>query len=71
MNDEPEARARPAQDERTDLAVQMERLEAYVADARARGEEIPPEAALMIARLRELIGALDDLTQSIKRGGQS
>ena len=51
---------------RTGLAEQMQRLQAYVADAHARGEDVPPEADMMIARLKELVGALDDLTSSLK-----
>lgn len=52
---------------RTGLAEQMQRLQAYVADAHARGEDIPPEADMMIARLKELVGALDDLTTSMEK----
>ncbi|MFL5580029.1 MAG: hypothetical protein ACJ8AO_06630 [Gemmatimonadaceae bacterium] len=66
MNDETDVRL-GAEGGRGDLAAQMRRLEAYVADAHSRGEEVPREASLMIARLRELIGALDDLTKSIER----
>jgi len=65
LTDETDAKAQ-AEGGRGDLAAQMQRLEAYVADAQARGDEVPPEAVLMIARMKELIGALDDLTKSIK-----
>ena len=69
MTDETDPRTQAAGG-RGDLAAQMQRLEAYVADAQARGEEVPPEAVLMIARMRELIGALDDLTKSIAQQRQ-
>jgi hypothetical protein len=71
MNDDDDVR-RTADAGRTGLAEQMQRLQAYVADAHARGEDVPPEADMMIARLKELVGALDDLTTSIgkeKRDG--
>ncbi len=39
-------------------------LEAYIAQREARGEPVPPEAHLMLARLRELMAALRGLTAS-------
>ena len=66
MNDETDVHLHAAGG-RGDLAAQMKRLEAFVANAHARGEEVPPEAGLMIARLKELVGALDDLTKSMTR----
>lgn len=39
-------------------------LESYIADAEARGEPVPPEAHVMLERLRELMSALRDLTAS-------
>jgi hypothetical protein len=66
MNDETDAKLHAAGG-RGDLAAQMQRLEAYVAGARARGEEVPAEAGAMLARLKELVGALDDLTKSMTR----
>ena len=49
---------------RDGLATQLRELESYVADAEAIGRALPPEAAEMIARLRELVRALDGLTAS-------
>ena len=66
MNDETDAQLHAAGG-RGDLAAQMRRLEAFVADAHARGEEVPPEAGVMIARLKELGGPLDHLTKSITK----
>lgn len=67
MNDEtPPGEAREARAGRTGLAEQMQRLQAYVADAHARGEPVPPEAEMLIARLQELVGALDELTSSLE-----
>lgn len=39
-------------------------LEEFIADAEARGEPVPPEARLMLDRLRELMVALQALTAS-------
>jgi hypothetical protein len=39
-------------------------LEAYIARTEARGEPVPPEARLMLERLRELMAALRGLTAS-------
>jgi hypothetical protein len=39
-------------------------LEAYIAEAEARGEPVPPEARVMLERLRELMTALRGLTAS-------
>ena len=49
---------------RDGLAAQLRALESYVANAEAIGRALPPEATEMIARLRELVRALDGLTAS-------
>jgi ribosomal protein S18 acetylase RimI-like enzyme len=49
---------------RDGFATQLRELESYVADAEATGRTLPPEAAEMISRLRELVRALDGLTAS-------
>jgi hypothetical protein len=41
-------------------------LETYIADTEARGEPVPPEARLMLERLRELMSALRGLTASFE-----
>jgi hypothetical protein len=41
-------------------------LEAYIAETEARGEPVPPEARLMLDRLRELMDALQGLTASFR-----
>jgi hypothetical protein len=53
---------------REGLAAQLRELEAFVAESEAAGEALPPEAAEMIARLREIVRALDGLTSSL--GGE-
>lgn len=53
---------------RAGLATQLQQLEAFVARAEADGEELPAEAVEMIARLREIVRALDGLTSSM--GGE-
>jgi hypothetical protein len=50
---------------RAGLAAQLRELEAFVARTDASGEALPPEAAEMIARLREIVQALDGLTSSL------
>jgi len=50
---------------RAGLATQLRQLEAFVARSEAEGEVLPPEAAEMIARLREIVQALDGLTASM------
>jgi hypothetical protein len=50
---------------RAGLVTQLRELEAYVARSEANGEELPPEALEMIARLREIVQALDGLTSSM------
>ena len=39
-------------------------LEAFIARPEASGEPVPPEARLMLARLRELVTALERLKAS-------
>lgn len=41
-------------------------LEAFIARTEARGEAVPPEARVMLARLRELMDALKGLTASFE-----
>jgi hypothetical protein len=53
---------------RAGLASQLQQLEDFVARAEADGEELPAEAVEMIARLREIVRALDGLTSSM--GGE-
>lgn len=53
---------------REGLATQLRELEAFVARTEAEGDEMPPEAVQMIARLREIVRALDGLTSSM--GGE-
>ena len=55
--------ARP--DEPSDLAGPVAELEAFIAQAEARGEPVPPEARVMLARLHELVAALRGLTDSL------
>jgi hypothetical protein len=50
---------------RAGLAAQLRELEAFVARSDARGDELPPEAIEMVARLREIVQALDGLTSSL------
>lgn len=53
---------------REGLATQLRELEAFVARSEADGEPLPPEAVEMIARLREIVRALDGLTSSLRDG---
>ncbi|MFL5607514.1 MAG: hypothetical protein ACJ8AD_13775 [Gemmatimonadaceae bacterium] len=50
---------------REGLAAQLRELEAFVARSDAAGEPLPPEAMEMMARLREIVKALDGLTSSL------
>jgi hypothetical protein len=50
---------------RSDLASQLRELEAFVAQSEAAGEALPPAAAEMVERLREIVRALDGLTASL------
>ena len=51
---------------REGLAQQLRQLEDFVARAESQGEDLPPEAAEMIARLKEIMQALDGLTSSME-----
>jgi len=53
---------------REGLAAQLQELEAFVARTEAEGGELPVEATEMIARLREIVTALDGLTKSMGSG---
>jgi hypothetical protein len=50
---------------RAGLLAQLRQLEAFVARTESEGEALPPEAVHMIARLREIVQALDGLTASM------
>lgn len=50
---------------RDGLAAQLRELEEFVARSEAAGDAMPPEAVEMIARLREIVRALDGLTSSM------
>lgn len=50
---------------REGLASQLRELEEFVARSDAAGEPLPPEALDMVARLREIVTALDGLTSSL------
>lgn len=50
---------------RADLAAQLRQLEAFAARSVSAGEELPPQAVEMIARLREIVQALDGLAASM------
>lgn len=52
-------------DPREDLALKLHELEAFVAHAESSGEQIPPEAMQVVAHLREIMSALDGLTQEL------
>jgi hypothetical protein len=49
---------------RDGLAAQLRQLEDFVAQAESEGDELPPEAVEMVARLREIMQALDGLSIS-------
>jgi len=53
---------------RAGLASQLRELEAFVARTEADGGELPPQAVEMLARLQEIVRALDGLTSSM--GGE-
>jgi hypothetical protein len=55
---------------RAGLATQLRELEAFVARSEMEGGELPAEAIEMIARLREIVQALDELTASMSDPGQ-
>ena len=50
---------------RADLVAHLKQLEQFVAESTASGADVPPEAAEMIARLREIMLALDGLASSM------
>ena len=50
---------------RDGLATQLRALEEFVARSESEGDALPPEAMEMIARLREIVHALDGLSASI------
>ncbi|MFN2567703.1 MAG: hypothetical protein ABR499_22135 [Gemmatimonadaceae bacterium] len=52
------------------LADPVAELEEFIADTERRGEPVPPEARMMLARLRELMSALHGLTASFDERAQ-
>lgn len=50
---------------RDGLAQQLQQLENFVSRAEADGDELPAEAMEMVARLREIVRALDGLTSTM------
>jgi hypothetical protein len=50
---------------REGLVTQLRALEDFVARSEAEGDALPPEAVEMVARLREIVRALDGLTASV------
>ena len=50
---------------RADLAAQLQHLEQFATRSVAAGEELPPQLVEMIARLREIVQALDGLAASM------
>jgi hypothetical protein len=50
---------------RDGLAAQLRQLEAFAARSVSAGEALPPQVGEMIARLREIVQALDGLTASM------
>jgi hypothetical protein len=60
-----EPSANPLAAQRQQLEGQVGQLQAFLDDAAARGEEVPPEASAMLDRLREIVTALDRLSASI------
>jgi hypothetical protein len=48
------------------FARSLAEMEAHINDAEARGEDVPSQAYLLVARLRELINALQELDGSLK-----
>ncbi|MEO6525359.1 MAG: hypothetical protein ABIP93_01910 [Gemmatimonadaceae bacterium] len=55
---------------RDGLAAQLRELEAFAERSEASGDDLPPEAIEMIARLREIVQALDGLTSSMAERDQ-
>jgi hypothetical protein len=53
---------------RDNLANQLRELEAFVAKSEAEGEPLPAAATEMVARLREIVSALDGLTSTLRDG---
>ena len=49
---------------RDGLAAQLRQLEDFVARSESAGDTLPPEAVVMVARLREIMQALDGLSTS-------
>ena len=45
-------------------------LEAFIAETEARGEPVPPEARTMLARLKELMTAIEGLRTSFEKGDE-
>ncbi|MDQ2666825.1 MAG: D-hexose-6-phosphate mutarotase [Gemmatimonadota bacterium] len=50
---------------RQDLADKLQQMEAFVTQAEASGEEVPPELAAVVKHLRQMMNALDGLTKDL------
>ena len=61
----PDDDAARAAEGRAGLAAQLRQLEDFAARAKSEGDSLPPQAAEMIAHLREIVQALDGLTASM------
>ena len=55
---------------RADLAAQLRQLEDFAAHTASAGEALPPQASEMIFHLREIVQALDSLTESLSEQAQ-
>ena len=47
------------------FAAPLAEMEAHIRDAEARGEQLPPQAYALVAKLRDLIAALQELNGSL------
>lgn len=56
-------------DHREAFGSSLAALQAEIAASDARGADVPPEAREMVARLREVVEALDGLTASLEGAG--
>lgn len=53
------------------FAAPLAEMEAHIKDAEARGEDVPSQAYVLVAKLRELIAALEELDGTIGPGAQA
>jgi glucose-6-phosphate 1-epimerase len=54
-----------APDAREDFVRQLREIEAFIARAESTGDELPPEAVLVMTHLKEIMSALDGLTSEL------